>query len=200
MNKNKVVAIFSIVIISMVMSLIAVFVACYRTEDLGFDYQGVIVGVLSLLVTALLGWQIYSTIAMEERMRKISQGIVTIEADKLKLEFYRSLIETYRNLTLTSINAEKFLDTILYINCRLSCVDKCRDEIKAKDIILDMFLIIKKFKTQCEENKEYYKLLKTLLELSKQLLKVYPNIVNQYLELHSYFDKSLQHASESPSS
>lgn len=38
---------------------IAVCVAAWRSPELSFDYQGVVVGVLSLLVTVLIGWQIY---------------------------------------------------------------------------------------------------------------------------------------------
>lgn len=35
---------------------------CPHKAELGFDYQGVLVGVLSLLVTILIGWNIYTII------------------------------------------------------------------------------------------------------------------------------------------
>lgn len=47
-------------ITALILSVIAVCVAAWRSPDLAFDYQGVIVGVLSLLVTALIGWQIFT--------------------------------------------------------------------------------------------------------------------------------------------
>ena len=47
-------------IISLLLSIISTCVAVWRSPELGFDYQGVITGVLSLLVTVLIGWQIYN--------------------------------------------------------------------------------------------------------------------------------------------
>lgn len=58
-------------------SIIAICISCPRDTELGFDYQGVIVGVLSLLVTALLGWNIYTLIDMRsvrDDMDEISSG------------------------------------------------------------------------------------------------------------------------------
>ena len=42
-------------IVAMTIAIIATCIAAYRTPELGFDYQGVIVGILSLLVTVLIG-------------------------------------------------------------------------------------------------------------------------------------------------
>lgn len=41
--------------VAVLISLVAICVACPHKAELGFDYQGVIVGVLSLLVTILIG-------------------------------------------------------------------------------------------------------------------------------------------------
>ena len=53
---------------SLLLSVIAVCVAAWRSPELSFDYQGVIVGVLSLLVTALIGWQIYNSIEINRKV------------------------------------------------------------------------------------------------------------------------------------
>ena len=50
------------VLISLCLSITAITITAPRTYDLNFDYYGVIVGILSLLVTALLGWNIYALI------------------------------------------------------------------------------------------------------------------------------------------
>lgn len=42
-----------------------------HTSDLGMDYQGVIVGMLALLVTILIGWQIYTAINVKEELKDI---------------------------------------------------------------------------------------------------------------------------------
>ena len=53
---------------SFVFAIIALCKTCYR--GLGFDYIGVIVGVLTILVTTLLGWQIYNAIEIKKKVRK----------------------------------------------------------------------------------------------------------------------------------
>ena len=57
---------FSIAAITI--SIIATTIATYRTPELGFDYQGVIVGILSLLTTTLIGWQIYNVIYIDSKI------------------------------------------------------------------------------------------------------------------------------------
>ena len=44
-------------------------VVCF--QNLNFDYLGLIVGILALLVTVLLGWQIFSVIGLESRVRNM---------------------------------------------------------------------------------------------------------------------------------
>lgn len=62
-NKKKSNALIVVaVLISLGVSITAIIIAAPRTHDLSFDYYGVIVGILSLLVTALLGWNIYALI------------------------------------------------------------------------------------------------------------------------------------------
>lgn len=40
-------------------------------ESLGVDYLGIIIGVLSLLVTLLVGWQIYKTIEVDSKINNV---------------------------------------------------------------------------------------------------------------------------------
>lgn len=61
--------------LSLPLSVIAVCAAFWRSPDLSFDYQGVIVGVLSLLVTVLIGWNIYTTIGIESRINKFKYAV-----------------------------------------------------------------------------------------------------------------------------
>lgn len=62
---------------SLLLSVIAVCVAAWRSPELSFDYQGVIVGVLSLLVTVLIGWNIYTLVdlkSLRNKMQEIVDG------------------------------------------------------------------------------------------------------------------------------
>lgn len=64
-------------VISIVMSIIAICTSYPHNAELGFDYQGVIVAILSLLVTVLLGWNIYTLIDMRgirNDINEISSG------------------------------------------------------------------------------------------------------------------------------
>lgn len=56
MKKESLALFFSF--IAILISVVSICVACPRNQELGFDYQGVLVGVLSLLVTVLVGWKI----------------------------------------------------------------------------------------------------------------------------------------------
>lgn len=56
---------------ALVLGVIAVCVSVWRSPDLTFDYQGVIVGILSLLVTVILGWNIYTVIDIKNTRTEI---------------------------------------------------------------------------------------------------------------------------------
>lgn len=57
--------------ISIMVSVAALCRTYPHTSDLGMDYQGVIVGMLVLLVTILIGWQIYTAINVKEELKDI---------------------------------------------------------------------------------------------------------------------------------
>lgn len=57
--------------ISIMVSVAALCRTYPHTSELGMDYQGIIVGVLALLITVLIGWQIYTTINMKEELKDI---------------------------------------------------------------------------------------------------------------------------------
>lgn len=66
-------------IVSLVLSIAAVCVAYWRSPELSFDYQGVLVGTLSLLVTVLIGLSIYTLVDFKKKEGVIDEkvGIMT---------------------------------------------------------------------------------------------------------------------------
>lgn len=56
-------------IIAVIISTLSLCAAFYRTPALGIDYQGIIVGILSLLITILIGWQIYNVICIDSKIK-----------------------------------------------------------------------------------------------------------------------------------
>ena len=57
-------------LIAVICSLIALFHVCPRV--LGLDYLGIIVGILSLLITLLLGWNIYTLVDFKRKMNELN--------------------------------------------------------------------------------------------------------------------------------
>lgn len=74
MNKFWQIAIYIGLPFSVVGTIVCICCLFYRTDTLGFDYMGVIVGILSLLVAFLLGWQIYSVIDMKKSIEEIKSN------------------------------------------------------------------------------------------------------------------------------
>lgn len=54
------------VVLALLLAFLALCFCCPRMNSLGFDYMGVIVGILSLLVTILIGWNIYSALEIKQ--------------------------------------------------------------------------------------------------------------------------------------
>lgn len=53
-------------------SIVAICISLPTEKPIGIDYMGVLVGILSLLVTILVGWQIWSAISID---KKISERV-----------------------------------------------------------------------------------------------------------------------------
>lgn len=70
---------------------------CYPRlpENLSFDYMGIIIGILSLLVGTLVGWQIYKTIEVDKKIESVESR-------------YKSMLdnELYKMSAYTNASAE----------------------------------------------------------------------------------------------
>lgn len=100
-------------IITLVIGIAALSVSLLRCEPITMDWMGVLVGVLSFLVTILLGWQIYTLMDI----RKIQQDVkrnkaeMTLEAHKRLGEAHYALWAFYLN---SIENREKDRELLLY--------------------------------------------------------------------------------------
>lgn len=64
-----------------ILSIISIASLCrtfYRNIDLTVDYIGIIVGILAILCTVLIGWQIYTLIDFNDREEKNQKSIATL--------------------------------------------------------------------------------------------------------------------------
>lgn len=71
MKRIERLTIYGFVLLSLVLSIISLCSSLPRTS--GLDYIGVIVGILSLLVTVLIGWQITNYFMFEKRTKSYAE-------------------------------------------------------------------------------------------------------------------------------
>lgn len=67
-------AIYGVVMLSLILSITSLCNSHPRTD--GLDYIGVIVGILSLLVTILIGWQITNYFMIEKRAKSYAEKLI----------------------------------------------------------------------------------------------------------------------------
>ena len=137
MDKAKEVIIYIIVLASLIMSIFSLCNSLPRTD--GLDYIGVIVGILSLLVTILIGWNIYTVIDFNKTKEELSKNEAVLSdlilrvnnnttADSAALEFYFAYLYAY---LLT--NNEPFGLGFWYINHTLNAILKYSEIAKYKE-------------------------------------------------------------------
>ena len=110
---------------SLIISLANIVVVCLSLpagHEPDFDYLGLIVGSLSILVTVLIGWNIYTLVDFKEnikQMKDIKEEVVDITEQavldtKLHLFNYLEFVNTdAKKLRVAIYNAEK--------RCRIDC-------------------------------------------------------------------------------
>lgn len=79
-----------------ILSVVAICMAAYRTPELGFDYQGVIVAFLSLVVTFFVAVQIYQSFNLKRDIDRSNNELY----DKMKREC-ESTLNTYMANTIS---------------------------------------------------------------------------------------------------
>ena len=97
--------------LSLILSIIAICRLFYRTADLGFDYLGVIVGSLAIMVTYLVAWNIHTAIDANNKIKEMRNEIVTLRSsivsdklsserkvNKLKAELYDNIVSINRHI------------------------------------------------------------------------------------------------------
>ncbi len=83
---------------SMLMSILAICAAFYRSPNLGFDYQGVIVATLAVLVTVLIGYQVMSVLSFDKIMNTKFNKFKEEYRNELKLETVKANIDLKTNI------------------------------------------------------------------------------------------------------
>lgn len=86
-------------LLALVIALVALMLS-YRATPVDFkDYWGFVLGVLTLLVTLLIGWQIYNSIEIKKQLDNTKEK--QLEIEKKMTEFNKSLIVMDSGLNFT---------------------------------------------------------------------------------------------------
>lgn len=132
MSKKSIWILFGI---SVLLSIASICISLIRSEPLTWDGMSVLVGILSLLVTLLLGWQIYTFIDIKGRIKEM----VKMEVDGKAEYAYRGIIGntiTYQIEDAKFYTAEKDWNRVLSLyNNILRGYIKLGDKKEIEDMI-----------------------------------------------------------------
>ncbi len=94
MKKYSKIVYFIVSVINAISSIVLLCIICPRTHNLGFDYIGVIVAILALLITLLIGWNIFTALDIRkdvlmkvEECRKQCQHDLRLHSELNNKEF-----------------------------------------------------------------------------------------------------------------
>lgn len=99
MKKEERIALWVVSILSLILAAAGLATNVLRSEPIQGDFAGLLVGILSVLVTLLIGWQIYRSVSIDKELektlnRKISEISHTqfLAANMIELSLLKSLI------------------------------------------------------------------------------------------------------------
>lgn len=126
-------------IAAIICSVVAICVSLPSAPELGIDYIGMIVGILSLLVTMLIGWQIWNVIAIDKKIDgKVKQTSDSLTESinvtkKEMIEYIEKANEKSQTEIMTSllfIQGDNFLFKSQFENALLRYLDVISDIIE----------------------------------------------------------------------
>lgn len=71
---------------AVVFSIIAIAISCPRSQELNFDYYGIVFTILSVLITLLIGWNIIQAVKLDKKMGEVKLTHEKSEENLRKVE------------------------------------------------------------------------------------------------------------------
>lgn len=130
-------------VIALVMSIIAL-VNCVPTQGLRFDYLGVVVGILALLVTALIGAQVGQYVFVDRKIEKITRKLARVISRKVAQEEAMEVAESIAQETASE------------------SVKKMQEDLRSIAIASNSIVEAKIAYTLCNDTKYIYKIMTTV--------------------------------------
>ncbi|MDD3040152.1 hypothetical protein [Bacteroides sp.] len=172
-------------IAAIIFSIVAICVSLPSSPELGIDYIGVIVGILSFLVTLLIGWQIYNAVTIEKRIKsevELVKDLLNKSIDKarkdLSLSNSRALTEALFKQESNYLDSCLATDQFYYVELIFEKMFKyatlLNDPLYYRIIASDILYTYNVFFNQHDSNKDYQFITKPLLEISQKILAHLP--------------------------
>lgn len=95
--------------LSLLVSLVAIFLCIIRCDPFTFDWMGVMIGILSLLTSVLIGWQIFQALEVNKSLKEIHSIKESIEK-KVDAQIKLAISEN-NNCTVKLINLLTLIKT-----------------------------------------------------------------------------------------
>lgn len=167
----------------------SIFAALSCDKRIEFDWMGILVGILALLTTALIGWQILVIWNIRDIQKKIKEekNAITLRSEENEVEINATLVLFYRELLKTDSSEDliaKFLMSYLYLivhEANLGDFQRCEREILSfsKDIKKLKAIPIRK-----EYKEALYRILKQIC--SKSPIRNTHVLIETFHELNFY--------------
>jgi hypothetical protein len=109
-------------ILALVLSIVSLLISLPRCRNLGFDYLGFIVAVLSIIAAFAIGFQIWSAISVESKIQK--------SEEKLRQIIYSNIEESKNEI---HQNIDNFKDSQNQLLAYLTMVSNARISLYSKD-------------------------------------------------------------------
>ena len=171
-------------IVAIVLSIIAI-AKVAPTQIIDFDYLGAIIGVLSFLVTLLIGYQIYTVINVKEELKEVRKAREEIDdkmqknADELSKEFKEELYNAAPLIMAIASKDKSIIETESFKAYKNSLPDQLSKELARQTIII----ILSGFANTQEDVRE-----QNLKELSESIK--YDEAVEFYTDFAKMEDKT----------
>ena len=128
-------------IVAIALSIIAI-AKVAPTQIIDFDYLGAIIGVLSFLVTLLIGYQIYTVINVKEELKEVRKAKDEIDdkmqkiADKLSKDFKEELCNAAPLIMAIASKDKGIIETESFKAYKNSLPDQLSKELARQTIII----------------------------------------------------------------
>lgn len=106
---------FWISLIAILISIATILLVFSRVRPIGIDYFGSLVGVLAILVTILIGYQIYNSLDIKNKLNEFekTEDRISVELERLDMDLTRSRLKSTLSAIYLSSTQLKDFDLIL---------------------------------------------------------------------------------------